>query len=259
MKLEVELGAKLFNRKGVDIGLTNYGEVFLPRAKAILQQLQDAESEIRELVEVDGGRVTLGVSPTLSPYFLPHLLASFIKQNPSIELHLKEECAAVLLDCLRAETVDLAIMPLPINTEGMSATKLIEERLYAVVNKDHPLQEGDQVTLSHLSDTSLLVLKDIHCSGDDALPALVPGIVQPNIIFESGCYLTILKMVEAGLGISIMPELPISEDTSCRFLTIEGEPATRKIALVELEGRYQTRAHRLLAGFFYSHCQENVG
>ena len=60
MKLEDELGAKLFNRKGVEIGLTNFGEAFLPKARAILQQLQEAEREIRDLVEVESGRVTVG-------------------------------------------------------------------------------------------------------------------------------------------------------------------------------------------------------
>ena len=258
MKLEDELGAKLFNRKGSEISLTNFGEAFLPKARAILQQLQEAEREIRELVEVEGGRVTLGLSPTLSPYFLPRLLASFLKQYPLIELQLKEECVPTLLDCLRAETIDLVIMPLPVNTEGMSATELMKERLFAIVKKDHPFQEGDPVTLNQLSDASLLLFEDVHCSGGDARPALVPGIVQPRIIFGSGCFLTILNMVKAGLGISIMPEIPINEDDGCKFIPIEGDAGTRTIALVELQGRYQTRAHRLLAGFLYSYSRDNV-
>ncbi len=258
MKLEDELGAKLFNRKGVEISLTNFGEVFLPKATAILHQLQEAEREIRELVEVESGRVILGVSPTLSPYFLPRLLGSFVKQHPLIELQLKEECATALLDCLRAETVDLAIMPLPVSAEGISATKLMEERLFAIVNKDHPFQEGNRVTLNQLSAASLLVLKDIHCSAGDALPALLPGIVQPRITFESGCFLTILNMVKAGLGISVMPEMPINEDAGCKFIPIEGGAATRTIALVELQGRYQTRAHRVLADFLQSYSRDTV-
>lgn len=255
MKLEDELGAKLFNRKGVEIGLTNFGEAFLPKAIAILCQLQEAEREIRDLVETESGHVTLGVSLTLSPYFLPRLLAGFLKQHPSIQVQLKEECATALLDCLRAETVDLAIMPLPVSIEGMSATELMKERLFAVVNTDHPFQEGDQVTLNHLSHAALLLLNDIHC---DALPALVPGIVQPHIIFQTACVLTILNMVKAGLGISIMPMMPINEDAGCRFIPIEGEAASRTIALLELQGRYQTRAHRLLARFVRSYSRENA-
>lgn len=65
-------------------------------------------------------------------------------------------------------------------------------------------------------------------------------------------------MVKAGLGISIMPEMPINEDDGCKFIPIEGEAATRTIALVELQGRYQTRAHRLLAGFLHLYSRENI-
>ena len=237
MKLEDELGVKLFNRKGFEISLTSFGEAFLPKAIVILRQLQEAEREVRDLVEVEGGRVTLGLSTTLSPYFLPHLLASFLKKHPLIELHLKEDCVTTLLAWLRSDMVDLAIMPLPVSAEDMSATKLMDERLFAIVNKDHPLQEGDHVTLNQLSDTSLLLLTDVHCSSDDALPPLVPGTAQPRIIFECGCFLTILNMVKAGLGFSIMPEMPINKDDGCKFIPLEGEAANRTIALVELRGR----------------------
>lgn len=258
MKLEEELGAKLLNRKGIEISLTNFGEAFLPKAKGILHQLQEAEREIRELVEVESGRVTLGMSPTLSPYFLPRLLASFVKEHPLIELQLKEECASTLLDCVRAETVDLAILPLPVSSEGMSVTELMEERLFAIVSKDHPFQEREQVTLDQLSDAPLLLLTDIHCPGNDSLPASIPGTMQPRILLETGCFLTILNMVKAGLGVSIMPEMPISDDAGCKFIPIEGEAAIRTIALVELQGRYQTRAHRLLAGSLHSYSRENA-
>ena len=136
------------------------------------------------------------MSPTISPYYLPRLVAGFVKQHSLIDLQLKEECATTLLDWLRAETVDLAIIPLPVSTEGMSVSGLMEERLFAIVNKDHPLQEEGKVTLNQLSDSSLLLLKDIHCSCGDALPALAPGIVQPRVIFESGCFLMIFNMVK---------------------------------------------------------------
>ena len=258
MKLEDELGAKLFDRKGVEISLTNFGVAFLPKAIAILHQLQEAEREIRELVDLKGGRVNLGVIPTLSPYFLPRLLAGFLKQHPSIELQLKEECAPVLLDWLGAETVDLAIMPLPASTEGMLATKLMEERLFAVVNKDHPFQEGKPITSDQLSDTPLLLLRDIHCEGGDHLPALVPGILQPRIIFQTPCVLTILNMVKAGLGVSIMPEMPVHDDAGIKLIPIQGKAGSRTIAMVELQGRYQTKAHRLLAGFVSSYSAKKA-
>jgi DNA-binding transcriptional LysR family regulator len=63
---------------------------------------------------------------------------------------------------------------------------------------------------------------------------------------------------QTGLGISIMPKMPIIEDAGCKVIPIEGKAASRTIALVDLQGRYQTRAHRLLAGFVHSYSRANA-
>ena len=102
MKLEDELGARLFNRKGHLVDLTPFGEAFLPKIESVLQQLQDAQTQIREMAKVEKGTVTLGVIPTITPFLLPNVLASFLKQYPMIELKVREECSAVLLQELRA-------------------------------------------------------------------------------------------------------------------------------------------------------------
>src|SRR5271155_2978269 len=75
LKLEDELGAKLFDRLGRGVRLTTFGETFLPRAQAILREMGEAKSEIRQLAGTDSGSVILGVIPTIAPYFLPSRLA----------------------------------------------------------------------------------------------------------------------------------------------------------------------------------------
>ena len=258
MKLEDELGAKLFDRKGLAVGLTPFGEAFLPKVKAILQQLHEAQSEIREMVEIENGRVTLGVSPTLSPFFLPSVLAGFVKQHPLIELQAKEDCPAVLLEWLRTEIIDLAVMPLPANVEGLVAVELMKEKLFAVVGENHSLQEEGPVTLEQLSVTPLLLFKDAHCMDEHALATLGTGTSPPRVILETGCFLTIINMVKAGLGVSILPEIPMNVRSGCKLIAIAGETSTRTIAMLAVKGLYQTRAHRLLASYFQAHCRENT-
>ena len=90
MKLEDELGAKLFNRKGHLVELTSYGEAFLPKIENILQQLQEARTQILEMAEVEKGKVTLGVIPTITPFMLPNILASFLERYPLIDLRVQE-------------------------------------------------------------------------------------------------------------------------------------------------------------------------
>jgi LysR family transcriptional regulator, hydrogen peroxide-inducible genes activator len=255
MKLEDELGAKLFNRKGHLVDLTSYGKAFLPKIESILQQLQDAQTQIREMAKIEKGKVTLGVIPTIAPFLLPNVLASFLKQHPQIELKVKEECSGVLLRELREKTIDLALMPLPVNAEDISCIELMRERLFAIVCENHPLQHEKQITLQQLSGAPFLILKDGHCFREDTLSAFRVANVEPRIIFESGCFLTILNMVRAGIGVSVMPEMAVDATSGCSFIPIKAENPIRTIGLAEFKQRYQTHVQRLLAGFLTAHLQ----
>jgi len=255
MKLEDELGAKLFNRKGHLVELTSYGEAFLPKIENILQQLQEARTQILEMAEVEKGKVTLGVIPTITPFMLPNILASFLERYPLIDLRVQEECSAVLLHGLKEKTIDLALMPLPVTFEDVSCLELVQERLFAVVGEKHPLQHEEEVTLQQLAGSSFLILKDGHCFRDDTLSAFRAADVKPRIVFESGCFLTILNMVKAGMGISVMPEMAVDPTPGCKYIPINSERPIRTIGLVQSKQQYQTPAHSLLAAFLRLHLQ----
>jgi LysR family hydrogen peroxide-inducible transcriptional activator len=255
MKLEAELGAKLFNRKEHLVDLTPFGIAFLPKIESALQQLQDAKTQIREMAKVETGTVTLGVIPTITPFLLPSILASFLKQYPKIELKVKEECSEVLLQALREKIIDLALMPLPVNSEDVSCTELMRESLFAIVGENHPLQKEKEITLQQLSGSPFLILKDGHCFREDTLAAFRAADVEPRIVFESGCFLTILNMVKVGMGISVMPEMAVDPTSGCKFIPIKAEQPIRTIGLVQAKRQYQTHIQNLLASFFSTQLQ----
>src|SRR5207248_4599270 len=192
--LEDELGAKLFNRKGHLVGLTAYGEAFLPKVDSVLQQLHDAQTQIFKMVHAGKGKVILGVIPTVAPFLLPDILPGFLKQHPSVEVEVKEETSGVLLQALQEKAIGLAIMPIPTDSDELTSVELIREKLFAIVGEDHPLQSEEYLTLQQLSGSPFLILKDGHCFRDDTLAAFHKAQVEPRIIFESGCFLTILNM-----------------------------------------------------------------
>lgn len=255
MKLEEELGAKLFNRKEHTVDLTPYGQAFLPKIESILQQLQDARTQILEMAKVEKDKVTLGVIPTITPFLLPNVLASFLKQHPLTELNVREECSGVLLQALRKKTIDLALMPLPVGTGDVSCVELMRERLFAVVWENHPFQKEKQITLQQLSGAPFLILKEGHCFRDDTLSAFRAANVDPRVVFESGCFLTILNMVKARMGISVMPEMAVGPISGCKFIPIKAEQPIRTIGLVQLKQQHQTHVQRLLADFFRAQLQ----
>lgn len=254
-KLEDELGAKLFDRLPRSARLTQFGTAFLPKAKAILRQIGEARVEIREMASVEGGEVVLGAIPTVAPYLLPSMLSSFARQHPTISVNVVEEITPTLLERLHAGTIDLALLALPVVGDELISTELMQESLFAVLPEKHALARRRSIVLDDLRDEPFLLLKEGHCFRDNALQACRQSRINPNIVFESGQFATILAMVSAGMGVSVVPQMAASETPGCRFVLIDDKRNRRRIGVARLKYRYPTRAQTALLG----HLQKMAG
>lgn len=244
LKLEDELGARLFDRLGRSVRLTELGKTFLPRARAVLRELEAARGDVVEGKEFIGGPVTVGVIPTVAPYFLPPLLTAFSRKFPQVRLTVVEEITPVLLDRLRAGTIDVAILALPLRGHEFEAVPLLTERLFAALPKKHKFNSRAALSLKDLRAEPFLLLRDGHCFRDTAVAACDRARLHPQIVFESGQFSSLLSMVGAGMGVSIVPEMAIEKKFDCRYVRIADEQAVRTIGAVVLRGRSLTRAHR---------------
>src|SRR5271156_918483 len=243
MKLEDELGARLFDRLGRSVRLTDLGKTFLPRARAVLRELEAAKGDVVERKDSVAGPLCVGVIPTIAPYFLPPQLTSFTRQFPQAQLTVVDEITPVLLDRLRASTVDVAILALPIRGHEFDTFPLLTERLFAALPKKHALASRRSLSLKDLRKEPFLLLRDGHCFRDTAVAACDRARMNPQIIFESGQFSSLLSMVGAGMGVSIVPEMAVEKSARCRYVKIADESATRTIAALVLRGRSLSRAH----------------
>jgi LysR family hydrogen peroxide-inducible transcriptional activator len=243
LKLEDELGARLFDRLGRSVRLTNVGKTFLPRARAVLRELEAARGDVVEQKDSLGGSICVGVIPTVAPYFLPPHLTSFSRKFPQVHLTVVEEITPVLLERLRAGTIDVAVLALPIRGHEFEAFPLLTERLFAALPKKHKLASRRDVSLKDLRSEPFLLLRDGHCFRDTAVAACDRARLHPQIIFESGQFSSLLSMVGAGMGVSIVPEMAIEKTSPCRYVRIADAEAARTIGAVVLRGRSLTRAH----------------
>jgi len=243
LKLEEELGARLFDRLARSVRLTELGKTFLPRARAVLRELEAAKGDVVERKEFVGGPVTVGVIPTIGPYFLPRILSSFSLKFPQVRLTIVEEITPVLLDRLRAGAIDVAILALPIRGHEFETSPLLTERLFAALPKRHRLAKRKALSLKDLRSEPFLLLRDGHCFRDTAVAACDRARLHPQIVFESGQFSSLLSMVGAGMGVSIVPEMAIERNSPCRYVHIADEQAVRIIGTVVLRGRSLTRAH----------------
>jgi len=245
-KLEDELGAKLFDRLPRSARLTQFGRAFLPKAQAILRQIGEARTEIREMASVESGEVILWAIPTIAPYLLPSVLSSFARQHPSVSVSVVEEITPTLLERLHQGTLDLALLALPVEGDDLITTELIEEPLFAVLPDRHTLASRRSITLEEIGDEPFLLLKEGHCFRDNALEACRQSRVNPNVVFESGQFATILAMVSAGMGVSVVPKMAISTTAGCKFVLLADSQSHRRIGAVRLKYRYPTRAQNAL-------------
>jgi len=246
LKLESELGGRLFDRLGRSIRLTELGHVFLPRARSVLHELAAARDEVTERLERESGPVVVGAIPTVAPYWLPPRLAVFSRKFPKIHLTMAEEITHVLLDRLRAGSVDLAILALPVRGHEFDTQPLFTERLFAALPKNHKLARRPSMQLADLHRDPFLFLRDGHCFRDAAVAACDRARLDPRVVFESGHLSSLLAMVGAGMGVSLVPEMAVDKAEPCRFVRIADPQATRTIAAVVLRGRTLTRASRAL-------------
>ena len=241
LKLEDELGARLFDRLGRSVRLTELGKTFLPRARAVLRELEAAKGDVDERKESVGGSICIGVIPTIAPYLLPPHLTFFTRQFPQARLAVVEEITPVLLERLRASSVDIAILALPIRGNEFETFPLLTERLFAALPKGHKLARHSSLSLKDLRAEPFLLLRDGHCFRDTAIAACDRARLNPQIIFESGQFSSILSMVGTGMGVSIVPEMAIDKRQACRYVRIADSEATRTIGAVVLRGRSLTR------------------
>jgi LysR family hydrogen peroxide-inducible transcriptional activator len=243
LKLEDELGVRLFDRLGRSVRLTEVGKTFLPRARAVLRELEAARGDVVERKDSIAGPVTVGAIPTVAPYLLPSILTAFSKKFPQAQLTVIEEITPVLLDRLRASTVDVAILALPIRGHEFDSFPLLTEPLFAVLPKKHPLAHRRSISLKDVRKEPFLLLRDGHCFRENAVAACDRARVHPQVIFESGQFSSLLGMVGAGMGVSIIPQMAVDQKAGCRYVSISDPEATRTIGVVVLRGRSLTRAN----------------
>ena len=148
--------------------------------------------------------------------------------------------------------MDVAILALPIRGHEFEAFPLLTERLFAALPKKHKLSSRPALSLKDLRAEPFLVLRDGHCFRDTAIAACGRARLHPQIAFESGQFSSLLSMVGAGMGVSIVPEMAIEKQSQCRYVRIADDQAVRTIGTIVLRGRSLTRAHNT----FLSHLRE---
>lgn len=208
-ELEDVLGAQLVERDRQTVLMTPIGLEVVERARAILAQAQD----LAEIAARAGGRMTgllrLGVIPTIAPFLLPPSLQLLRKRYPGLRLALREDLTGRLLARLEDGQLDCALIALPYDTANLLVEPLFDDDLWIVGRKGDPDVKGRTVSVTPSISSRLLLLEEGHCLRNHALYACNAPVRRSGEGVEATSLLTLVQMVESGLGIGLVPKMAV--------------------------------------------------
>ena len=232
-ELEGALAAPLVERGARPMRLTTLGEEFAERAHDILRAVDELEALARARGRPLLGRLRIGVIPTIAPYLLPDVITALQQRYPGLDLRPREAVTQNLIEDLAAGRLDTALVALPISEGGLIEMPLLEEEFILV----RPASEaGSPVPSAEgLRAMRLLLLVEGHCFRDQALAYCAVDNKPPRDLMEGSSLSTLVQMVGAGIGVTLVPEMALPVETRSARVTLQrlGEPRpTRTIGMV---------------------------
>ena len=205
IKLEKEIGQKLFDRLGKNVVLTEAGSTLLPSAKKIINESNEIKYRISDETTHSKGTLSVGIIPTIAPYVLPICLSKFKKKNPDAEIKISENLTDRLIEQLIKFNIDIAIMSLPINNKLISNKVLFEDPLVLSAPVNHKFSKQKSVKLKDLEDVPFIALDEEHCFGEQVKNFCYEKSIEPDIVCKTWNLSTIINCVSSEVGVSIIP------------------------------------------------------
>ena len=248
--LESVLGTAVAERSNRHVLMTRVGEQIAERAKVLLR---DAE-EIMELARAGRspmtGEMHLGVIPTIGPFYLPQVLPALRELFPALTFYLREEQTVPLLARLEEGELDVALIALPCETGDLDTDVIFEDEFLFACHRTHALAGSGAVSLEALAGQRLLLLEEGHCLRGHALDVCEMGDTRTRAQFEASSLHTLVHMVAAGIGATLIPRLAadahIARGTDISLLPIN-VPVSRQIGLAWRQTSLRQEEFRLLA------------
>jgi LysR family hydrogen peroxide-inducible transcriptional activator len=206
-KLEDYLGVQLIERNPRQVTLTEAGEQIVARARRIIEASDEVVTLARAHRDPLAGKLRLALLPTIGPYLLPRVSREIRKALPRLELRLYEYQTAQMLEKLHGGQIDLGILALPVDLEGLESRGLYDEPFTVALPEHHRLTKKTSLKADDLKDEPLLLLEDGHCLRDQALEVCSGVGMQEKQDFRATSLETLRQMVATGAGVTLLPEL----------------------------------------------------
>ncbi|GGX01756.1 LysR family transcriptional regulator [Pigmentiphaga litoralis] len=217
-QMEVSLGAPLLVKEGRRLSLTDAGRVVYQRGQELLAMHAQMLAEVADLDQLTHGELVMGIPP-LSNGLLAPLIATFHRKYPGIELKLFEKGSRTVEDELRAGTLEVGAMLLPVDDE-FDTLPICRYPLQLIAPADSPWAGRTSVRLADLAQEPFIFYGEGFVLNEVVHAACVRAGFTPRIAGRSSQWDFVASMVEAGVGIALLPELFGMQLNRSRFVVL---------------------------------------
>ena len=236
-QLEERLGVALLQRTTRKVILTQEGEKLMISTRKAMAEIDAALLSIEQAANAQQGNLVFACVPTVASTRLPALVTAFARDYPGISVGIRETAQPELLEAIRKREVDFGIGPMPEKMCEFECTALFEDPYVALVPEDHPLADKNGISLRELTkiSPSLLML------GSSQFQQQLNEVLLKNKIgiernYDFTHVSTMAAMVEAGLGVGILPKVAVPRQTSLKVVNIVRPVMSRTIAIISMRG-----------------------
>lgn len=233
-QLEERLDVQLFERTRRKVALTPAGRVFLDHAYKILADVQRATREVRKVNAGEAGRLSIGFIHSSTFGLTPLILRSFRNRYPDVEIELSEMTMAQQLTALHERTIDAGILRPPISDLRLASHTLRDERFVLAVPDSHPLSAAGSIKLDMLMEEEFVLFSQQRSPlfHSRVIAMCEQAGFVPRVAQQATQIHTIIGLVRAGMGVSIVPEVAKNLHTpDVQFLDIADNPPPVQVVL----------------------------
>jgi DNA-binding transcriptional LysR family regulator len=240
MALEEELGVILFKRNKRNVALTEAGEYFREESQRILEDFERVRQRTQQIHNGEGGEIKIAHSSSSMQFLLPNILAKIQSKMPSMKTDLLESTNIYEINALLNRTIDVGFGPNMIIPKELNAKTLYAENFVVLLPQNHWLKSENFTSLAQLADENFILPSRSESSGYvESIEALCQahGFI-PKVAYQSGNSNTVLRLVEAGVGVSIEPKSALSgQNMNVRHIELSDISAKSEMRMVWLRGR----------------------
>jgi DNA-binding transcriptional LysR family regulator len=234
LRLERVLGMKLFDRTTRRVSLSGAGVRLMQKAQPTIVALRSILEDFHNEASLKAGTVALGVSPSLAATVIPSILRRFMDKYPGVTIRLFDDLAGHMVERLQLDQIDFAILPKSRFSDEFNFEPLFNDQLFAVVPLDHPLARETSLSWSRFLKYPQLTHPIEAAVRNSLRDETLSDQAQPKPALEAKNISTLLAMVEAGLGVTLLPEVLrgwLNRDTVAT-IKISRPPLVRTIGIL---------------------------